>query len=378
MEEKTFLILSTFEKELNEKLQKTNSQLEQVKYYEKFVIKGIEDIEFLGIFVTTEVDADGNRSINLYDGDSSHQILTVDSQNNIQITPELSMFFEEIDFQKTMEQNDKQKGRLKGISEKAEPQEIEKKLQKQPEEEAEPELEDLEIVSFREIKDDNLERELPGIFSSNADKIGCGYSKKLNAFVFAEKVNGKFQLVEEIEPAIPTFETVITINENGDKIEKKVPHALMELKNNDEKEISITIGEFGYIETGIVDVLPCNERVEMQLREDGEDINAQRTKQLEDLKTRYGQEEIHELVHKYSQELYEKNKKENNINDLQDEQRIYTSEEEEIIREEARKADISVEEFKNELMQIPDDYTLEEKIPLVHEKLEKEGPELEY
>ena len=378
MEEKTFLILSTFEKELNEKLQKTNSQLEQVKYYEKFVIKGIEDIEFLGIFVTTEVDAEGNRSINLYDGDSSHQILTVDSQNNIQITPELSMFFEEIDFQKTMEQNDKQKGRLKGISEKAEPQEIEKKLQKQPEEEAEPELEDLEIVSFREIKDDNLERELPGIFSSNADKIGCGYSKKLNAFVFAEKVNGKFQLVEEIEPAIPTFETVITINENGDKIEKKVPHALMELKNNDEKEISITIGEFGYIETGIVDVLPCNERVEMQLREDGEDINAQRTKQLEDLKTRYGQEEIHELVHKYSQELYEKNKKENNINDLQDEQRIYTSEEEEIIREEARKADISVEEFKNELMQIPDDYTLEEKIPLVHEKLEKEGPELEY
>ena len=378
MEEKTFLILSTFEKELNEKLQKTNSQLEQVKYYEKFVIKGIEDIEFLGIFVTTEVDADGNRSINLYDGDSSHQILTVDSQNNIQITPELSMFFEEIDFQKTMEQNDKQKGRLKGISEKAEPQEIEKKLQKQPEGETEPGLEDLEIVSFREIKDDNLERELPGIFSSNADKIGCGYSKKLNAFVFAEKVNGKFQLVEEIEPAIPTFETVITINENGDKIEKKVPHALMELKNNDEKEISITIGEFGYIETGIVDVLPCNERVEMQLREDGEDINAQRTKQLEDLKTRYGQEEIHELVHKYSQELYEKNKKENNINDLQDEQRIYTSEEEEIIREEARKADISVEEFKNELMQIPDDYTLEEKIPLVHEKLEKEGPELEY
>ena len=378
MEEKTFLILSTFEKELNEKLQKTNSQLEQVKYYEKFVIKGIEDIEFLGIFVTTEVDADGNRSINLYDGDSSHQILTVDAQNNIQITPELSMFFEEIDFQKTMEQNDKQKGRLKGISEKAEPQEIEKKLQKQPEGETEPGLEDLEIVSFREIKDDNLETELPGIFSSNADKIGCGYSKKLNAFVFAEKVNGKFQLVEEIEPAIPTFETVITINENGDKIEKKVPHALMELKNNDEKEISITIGEFGYIETGIVDVLPCNERVEMQLREDGEDINAQRTKQLEDLKTRYGQEEIHELVHKYSQELYEKNKKENNINGLQDEQRIYTSEEEEIIREEARKADISVEEFKNELMQIPDDYTLEEKIPLVHEKLEKEGPELEY
>ena len=378
MEEKTFLILSTFEKELNEKLQKTNSQLEQVKYYEKFVIKGIEDIEFLGIFVTTEVDADGNRSINLYDGDSSHQILTVDAQNNIQITPELSMFFEEIDFQKTMEQNDKQKGRLKGISEKAEPQEIEKKLQKQPEGETEPGLEDLEIVSFREIKDDNLETELPGIFSSNADKIGCGYSKKLNAFVFAEKVNGKFQLVEEIEPAIPTFETVITINENGEKIEKKVPHALMELKNNDEKEISITIGEFGYIETGIIDVLPCNERVEMQLREDGEDINAQRTKQLEDLKTRYGQEEIHELVHKYSQELYEKNKKENNINDLQDEQRIYTSEEEEIIREEARKADISVEEFKNELMQIPDDYTLEEKIPLVHEKLEKEGPELEY
>lgn len=378
MEEKTLLILSTFEKELNEKLQKTNSQLEQVKYYEKFVIEGIEDIEFLGIFVTTEVDADGNRSINLYDGDSSHQILSVDAQNNIHIAPELSMFFEEIDFQKTMKQNDEQKGRLKGISEKAEPQEIEEKLQKQPEGKTEPGLEDLEIISFREIKDDNLERELPGIFSPNAEKKGCGYSKKLNAFLIVEKVDGKFQQVEEIKPAVPTFETVITINENGERIEKKVPHALMELKNNDNKEISITIGEFGYIETGIIDVLPCNERVEMQLREDGEDLNAQRTKQLEDLKTRYGQEEIHELIHKYDEELYEKNKKVNNIKDLQDEQRIYTSEEEEIIKEEAQKADISVEEFKKELAQIPDDYTLEEKVQLVHEKLEKEGPELEY
>ena len=34
MEEKTLLILSTFEKELNKKLQETKSQLEQVKYYE--------------------------------------------------------------------------------------------------------------------------------------------------------------------------------------------------------------------------------------------------------------------------------------------------------------------------------------------------------
>ena len=314
MEEKTLLILSTFEKELNKKLQETNSQLEQVKYYEKFVIKGIEDIEFLGVFVTTEVDADGNRSINLYDGDPSHPVLSVNEENNITITPELSSFFEEIDFEKTLHQNDEQKGRLKGISEKAKPEEIEEKLQKQ----TEPGLEDLEITGFREIKDDNLETELPGLFSPNAEQKGCGYSKKLNAFVIVEKVNGQFQQVEEIEPAVPTTRTIISINEDGEKIEKKVPHALMKLKNNDDKEVSITIGEYGYIETGIVDVLPCSERVEMQLREDGEDLSGERTKQLEDLKTKYGQEEMHELIHRYGEEV-EKGNKEIELEDLQDE-----------------------------------------------------------
>lgn len=314
MEEKTLLILSTFEKELNKKLQETNTQLEQVKYYEKFVIKGIEDIEFLGIFVTTEVDTKGNRSINLYDGDPSHPVLSVDEENNITITPELSSFFEEIDFEKTLHQNDEQKWRLKGISEKAKPEEIEEKLQEQTEQG----LENLEITGFREIKDDNLETELPGLFSPNAEQKRCGYSKKLNAFVIVEKVNGQFQQVEEIEPAVPTTRTIISINEDGEKIEKKVPHALMKLKNNDDKEVSITIGEYGYIETGIVDVLPCSERVEMQLREDGEDLSGERTKQLEDLKTKYGQEEIHELIHRYGEEV-EKGNKEIELEDLQDE-----------------------------------------------------------
>lgn len=374
MEEKTLLILSTFEKELNKKLQETNGQLEQVKYYEKFKINGIKDIEFLGVFVTTEVDAEGNRSINLYDGDPSHQVLSVDEQNNIMITPELEMFFEEIDFSEAIKQNDEQEGRLKGISEKAEPEEIEEKLQKQPEQETKPGLEDLGITGFREIKDKNLETELPGVFSPNADTKGTGYSKKLNAFVIVEEVDGKLQQVEEIEPAIPTIETIISINEDGKEIEKKVPHALMQLKNNDDKEISITIGEHGYIETGIVDVLPCNERVEMQLREDGEDLSAQRTKQLEELKTRYGQEEIHGLIHKYNEELDEKNKEVNNINDLQDDQRIYTSEEEKIIKEEAQKVGTTVEEFKKELEKIPNDRTLEEKIQIVHE-LEKKREE---
>lgn len=286
MTENILLILSTFEEEIKEKLQKTNRQLEQVKYYEEFEIKGIQDIEFLGIFVTTEIDADGNKKISLYDGDPTHQILLVDEMNNVEIEPELSKYFEEIDLPKTIIQNDEQKGRLKGISEPVKP-------------------EDLEIANFREIKDNNLERQLPGIFSPGAEQKGCGYSRKLNAFVIVEKVGGVYRQVEEIEPAVPTMKTIISVNENGEEIEQKVPHALMKLTSNSDKEISITIGEYGYVETGIVDVLPCSKRVEMQLREDGEGLSGQRTKKLEDLTTKYGQEELHELVHKYSKELSE-------------------------------------------------------------------------
>lgn len=288
-EQQILEILASFENELQEKLQETKSEIERVKYYEKFKMQGID---FQNIFITEEKDADGNISYHIYSGDASNEIMSVNENGEVNVIPELATFIgNDIDIEKIMEENEKEPGKLRGISEKTKPKEIDEKLKENQKEEQEEniadveelseELEDLELTKYRKIKDDNLDKQMKGKFKGTEEK-GTAYSKKLNAFIVVEKINGKLQKADGFEPAKPTMKKVISINEDGTEVEQTIPHALIKT-DNPKKELSITIGQYGYIETATVDRLPCNERVQMQLREDGEGIEAKRSKQLRDM-----------------------------------------------------------------------------------------------
>lgn len=135
-------------------------------------------------------------------------------------------------------------------------------------------------------------------------KNGIAYSKTKNAFIMVGKKDGRFQMVDGFEPAQPTLKTVMSIDGKGEKVEKKVPHALMKT-GNDKKEMSITIGQYGYIEAGTVDRLPCNERIEMQVREDGETQNERTSPQLKRAVKAQGTEALHNWAHEHE----EKNEK---------------------------------------------------------------------
>lgn len=159
--------------------------------------------------------------------------------------------------------------------------------------------ENLEISYYREIKDKQMEREFPDQFLG-AESIGLAYAKSINRFIMVKKEKGQFKRIEDFEPAQPTMRTVIGINEDGSKIERKNPHALIKTGNTN-KELSVTIGQYGYIETGIVDRLPCNERVEHQVREEGQTREGGKTA----VAMRYdinngGKEEIHDWAHNFS------------------------------------------------------------------------------
>ena len=120
-------ILASFERELGEKLQQSESEIEKVKYYETFDINGIN---FKNIFTTTEQDAKGNTTYHVYCGDSSNEILSIDSEGKVDIkNPELEKYLGEIDFEQLIEENEKIPGKLKGISEKSEPEEMENALE---------------------------------------------------------------------------------------------------------------------------------------------------------------------------------------------------------------------------------------------------------
>ena len=314
-EEKEILeILSGFENEINERLQQSNGELESVKYYEDFTLKGLRDVDISGVFLTQEKDKDGNLSYHLYYRDPSNEILSIDKDGNMQINPLWKERIGEIDFEKSMEINDREPGRLKGISEKMTPEEMEKALkgekkedkkqdkveEKEPTpEEVEQSLQeqgqDLEITSIRMIKDKHLTERMPQVFDKSTE-YGLAYSNKLNSFVIVARVDGKFQLNDNIQPAKTTMKSVISIDEKGERIEQKVPHALMKT-NDSSKEVAVTIGQYGYPDIETVDRLPCNERVARQVGVEGEGVQGQESYEMRETFATKGKRYPHQLAH---------------------------------------------------------------------------------
>lgn len=320
-EEKQILaILDSFEQELQERLQENNGEVENIKYYEKFKMG---NIDFNNIFITTEKDAEGNFSFHVYSGSSSNEILAVDKDGKVSsIIPELEAYLSNINLEEVIAENEKEPGRLKGTSEKMTPEEVKEMLKgkekienneeqetdeqqegKQKEEQIEENLEeqgeDLEISNYRKIKDKNIAERMPQVFG-NSEENGIAYSNKLNRFIMLTKVNGKFKINDNVEPAQTAWKTIISIDENGESIEKRVPHALMET-SNDKQEIAITYGPYGEIDIETVEVLPCDERIARGVRMQGEDATQEESYQIRNEFETEGTEYSHELAHQVNE-----------------------------------------------------------------------------
>ena len=299
-EKEVLAILDAFEREFNERFQSEDRELQKVKFYENFEIKGIRDAEISGVFVTEELDADGNKIYHLYYGDPSNEILSVDAEGQVQVSEKWKEVLGDVDLEKTLEINDREEGRLKGISEKAKPEEMqqvlkdsskkeqdkEKNGEKEDAEQIEQDLqeqdEDLEITEFTKIKDSYIHEKMPDVFKPGQES-GIAYSNKLNSYVIVSKENGRYQINDNVKPAQMTWRTIISINENGEKVERKIPYAIMELPGNDEQEIAVTmndkkennLGKEVDIET--VTVTPCQERVSRAVRTGHEGIEGEQT-----------------------------------------------------------------------------------------------------
>ena len=162
-----------------------------------------------------------------------------------------------------------------------------------------------------------------------------------------------------------TWKTIISIDENGDQIERKVPHSLMRVPNDLEKEIAVTIGNYGEIDIETVQITPCQERVARQVRTEPEGIEAEETKQITDTINTEGRQLPDDLAHK-QKELEEKyNVKVTNMYELQE------LDIENLIRIGAQSAHMSVESFEDYVKKA-DGKTLQEKIENANEEIEEE------
>ena len=295
--------------------EKNQRELIATKYYSEFVINTEKGpITLKNVFITAEQDQNGKTSYHfrwINENEKGEQIieecLSIDGDGKVHTEGDLARYLgEELDIEELMKSNDLEKGRLKGASEKIskvekdeqtndkgdESQEIDQDLKEQGQ--------DLGLINVREIKDiQNIKERMPEAFG-NSDEHAQGYSQTLGKFVMVEKVKdgkkSKWQLNEKVEPSQPTRRKIISIDEKGENIEKEVPYALMKTNRSD-KEIAVTYGQYGTVNIQTVDVLPCQERVARQVREQGEDGNGQEDAEIRREFKAGGKEYTHDLAH---------------------------------------------------------------------------------
>lgn len=295
--------------------EKNQREIVATKYYSEFVINTEKGpITLKDVFITAEQDQNGKTSYHfrwINENEKGEQVvsecLAIDADGKVKTSGDLAKYLgEELDIEDLIESNDLEKGRLKGASEKV--SKLEKDEQdnspKDKEQEIEQDLQeqeqDLGLTNIREIKDiQNIKERMPEVFG-DSDEHAQGYSKTLGKFVMLEKVQdggkSKWQLNEKIQPAQRTLRTIISIDEKGDKIERKVPYALMKTNRSD-KEIAVTYGQYGTVNIQTVDVLPCQARVARQVREQGEDMSGQEDAQIRRDFKAGGKEYTHDFAH---------------------------------------------------------------------------------
>ena len=292
--------------------EKNQREIVATKYYSEFVINTEKGpITLKDVFITAEQDQNGKTSYHfrwINENEKGEQVvsecLAIDADGKVKTSGDLAKYLgEELDIEGLMELNDLEKGRLKGASEKvsklekdeqdnSKEQEIDQDLQEQGQ--------DLGLTNIREIKDiQNIKERNPDVFG-DSDEHAQGYSQTLGRFVMVEKVQdggkSRWQLNEKVQPAQTTLRKIISIDEEGKKIEKKVPYALMKTNRSD-KEIAVSYGPYGTVNIETVDVLPCQERVARQVREQGEDGNGQEDAQIRRDFKAGGKEYTHDFAH---------------------------------------------------------------------------------
>lgn len=389
--------LNSFREELEEKLG-PNSKIDELEYYNKVNVGENLTIN-IDTYVSTICDDDGKKRIGIFAKNSNGLLGYVDEQGNIEFVDSLLKSaninltfddFKNLNYQNLcakveqsksdeLEKNLKTSQTIKDDIEEKPGKKLEENKDEIKNEKVEEDLtdslgEDLDITYYRKIEDDQINEEFKNELEG-ANEIGIAYSKKLNAFICVINDGTKFKKADGIEIARPTMQTVISIDERGEKTEKKSPHALMKTKDGD-KELSITIGQYGYIEAGIVKRLPCNERIEYQIREQGEGEKGRQNVETRKFFNKDGKEAIHNLAHQYN-ENEQNGFQEQRLEDIDPDSTIELEDGSlTTLEDEAARAKVTVEEFRRIYLE-SEGKNADEKLKNAHETIEEQflGPQ---
>ena len=328
-----------FEKKLNDvsesvkqTIQENDKKLIETRYYKEFVLNTKQGQLVLNdVFITLERNKEGDMEYHFRWAKENEQgemtieeKMMADKDGNVYSIEALREYFENttLDMDTVLSKNDKERGRLRAIAEEKEENKKDKEEEtkapqneeqeeKKAEEDLKKEDKDIEISKFRRIKDNHLQERMPNVFNNNAE-YAIAYSATLGSFVVLEareeidekgELRKNWKVNENVQTAGANYRSIISISENGDKVERKVPYALLRT-NKADKEIAITLEaqNYGELDIETVDVMPCQERVSRQVRTQGDGIEKQETletrREFEKAGTQDGvNKKAHEIAH---------------------------------------------------------------------------------
>lgn len=416
--------MDIIETSLGGELKQNNSQLIQIKHYNKLEINTKQGVlVFDDVFITAERNKEGDMEYHfMWVKDNEKGEMTIeekmmlDKDGKVYSIDSLKQILgnELIDINELYKENDRQPGRLNGTSKKIDgerdPEERAKQeektdKQKEVEESLNQQGQDLGLSNFKLITDNHLQERNPEIFSRGSEHA-IAYSNKLGKFVALEKVpvgtendkssNNKeqWQINDKIEPAEMNFKTIYSLNEQGDSVETKVPSALART-NDPNKEIAYVIEPNGVVDIEAVDRMPCDRdiRISTPISVQGQGLEGRLDEKIQNDIVYGGKEmsgstpeELHDLAHTIKEG-------ENGKDDLSSDKEALipgtektwaelskeTGKEipelaerfEEIIKEEAKKAKVSPEEFKKHLKDVKES-SLKEAIEKVQDEIAQE------
>ena len=278
-------------------IQEKESTVVETRYYKEFVINTeMGPLILEDMYITIERNKEGDMEYHFRwvqeneNGEKTiEEKIALDKDGNIFCIDGFKEVLGDgtLDVDSIFSENDKEKGRLGGIireeknkdkavDDKQEPKQEKDDDEKKAEQDLTEQGQDLRITNFRKITDKHLEERMPEVFNNDSE-YAMAYSETLGSFVILQKhyqmnengeLSEKWELNENVQTAGTNYEPIISINENGERIEQKVPLALLKTSENN-KEIAITLDakNYGELDMETVEVMPCgNDTIHDQKR----------------------------------------------------------------------------------------------------------------
>ena len=258
------------EKQIFETNQEENKEIsvEQVQYLGRMEfmeeIDGEKRMVEKDVFMITEING-GREYLKTYDEDMNLLRVEIPEANQTLATEKSRS--RDADILEKLKKLDKNGKTLEELEEKNKNEEENKK--EEISEDLSTDGQDLKITYYRKIIDKTFMNEFPET-CQGAEEIGMAYSETLKSYILVAKYQDKFEIAKGTEPAKATMKQVYNMDRENKEMTQESPHAIMPITGNGykngTKELSVTIGQYGYIETQVVDVSRENVRIGKDVR----------------------------------------------------------------------------------------------------------------